>query len=55
MGCHESAEPCAAHGLAGSCWTWTGSPEAGDLSATPSLAVVGECGFHGFLRGGVLA
>lgn len=38
-----------------SCWTWTGSPEAGDLTAQPSLHVVAEwggCGWHGWLRAG---
>lgn len=41
-----------------SCWNWTGSVEAGDLSAQPSLfspADSGGCGFHGFLTNGVLA
>lgn len=50
-----------------SCWDWSGSVEAGTLSAQPSLQVCTEveragkkvrldtCGFHGFLTGGVLA
>lgn len=41
-----------------SCWEWTGSPEAGDLTASPSLHCVAErggCGFHGWLKNGVLA
>jgi len=46
-----------------SCWEWTGSVAAGDLSATPSLQVLAEiegrkldtCGFHGFLKAGILA
>lgn len=41
-------------------WSWTGSPEAGDLSASPSLMIVTEingqpidsCGWHGFLTNG---
>ena len=38
-----------------SCWTWTGAPEDGTLSAQPSLWVVqdrGGCGWHGFLTDG---
>jgi hypothetical protein len=38
-----------------SCWTWTGSPDDGTLSAQPSLWVVpdlGGCGWHGFLTNG---
>ncbi len=50
-----------------SCWDWTGSVEAGDLTAAPSLHVLSEierdgktvkldtCGFHGYLRAGVVA
>lgn len=39
-----------------SCWDWTGSPEAGDLTASPSLQMLPpSCEFHGFLRNGVLA
>lgn len=40
-----------------SCWTWTGSPETDDLTATPSLHVMAElggCGWHGWLRDGVM-
>lgn len=50
MGQHR---PCKAGGP--SCWTWTGSPEAGDLTAVPSLWMRWDrCGFHGFLTGGEL-
>ncbi len=38
-----------------SCWTWTGTPEEGNLSANPSLwcmAERGGCGWHGWLRDG---
>lgn len=37
------------------CWTWTGSPEEGTLTASPSLHVLAEkggCGWHGWLRDG---
>lgn len=45
-----------------SCWDWTGSVEHHDLTAAPSLQVLSEkdgrkldtCGFHGYLRSGVL-
>jgi hypothetical protein len=40
-----------------SCWTWTGSAEDNQLSATPSLHCVedrGGCGWHGNLTNGVL-
>jgi hypothetical protein len=45
------------HSGTGSCWQWSGSAEAGTLTASPSLHSVlalGGCGFHGFLTGGVL-
>lgn len=38
-----------------SCWTWSGSPEDGTLTASPSLWVQAErggCGWHGYLRNG---
>jgi hypothetical protein len=41
-----------------SCWTWTGSVEEGTLTANPSLhspTKLGGCGFHGWLKKGVLA
>lgn len=45
-----------------SCWTWTGSIEAGTLTASPSLHILPAsaptfktCEFHGFLTNGVLA
>lgn len=47
---------CVHHGT-GSCWTWTGNPEDGTLSASPSLHCVesaGGCGWHGFLTAGVM-
>lgn len=37
------------------CWTWTGSIEEGNLTASPSLHVMAElggCGWHGWLRDG---
>jgi hypothetical protein len=46
------------HEGVGSCWVWTGSPEAGDLTASPSLWSVvekGGCGYHGFLQNGILS
>jgi hypothetical protein len=46
------------HSGVGSCWVWTGSPEAGDLTASPSLWCredLGGCGYHGFLQNGVLS
>lgn len=58
---------CPTHGVTTpehpSCWTWTGSPEDGTLTANPSLQVLttanGQpthgCGFHGWLKNGVLA
>jgi len=54
------SNPCALGDRPGmdSCWTWTGSAEAGTLTATPSLhspLADGGCGFHGFLTNGVLA
>lgn len=49
-------ERCAHYGI-GSCWTWTGSPEAGDLSASPSLycTLPLGCGWHGWLRNGEMS
>lgn len=38
-----------------SCWTWTGSAEANTLTANPSLHASGACGWHGWLRDGVLS
>lgn len=47
-----------------SCWDWSGSVEAGDLTAAPSLQVLPcpdaagnptTCAFHGFLTRGVIA
>lgn len=43
---------CAHNGKA-SCWEWTGSAEAGTLTARPSL-LSPECGFHGWLTDGEL-
>jgi hypothetical protein len=40
-----------------SCWTWTGHPDLGTLSASPSLhadPAHGGCGFHAVLTNGVL-
>lgn len=41
-----------------SCWDWSGSPENGTLTALPSLHVLverGGCGWHGYLRDGVMS
>lgn len=49
--CRPNARKCTGAG----CWSWTGSPEAGDLTAQPSLHVLAEkggCGWHGWLRNG---
>src|SRR4051812_30389193 len=40
-----------------SCWQWSGSAEAGTLSASPSLQVIKEycpwgCGWHGYITNG---
>lgn len=36
-----------------SCWIWSGSIEAGDLTASPSLFIDdASCGWHGFLQQG---
>lgn len=54
-------DPCKVGAGRVSCWDWTGSPEEGNLTANPSLYIMGPesghhgCGFHGFLRDGVLA
>jgi len=40
-----------------SCWTWTGSPLDGTLTASPSLYSprdIGGCGWHGHLNAGEL-
>jgi hypothetical protein len=53
----SSGTKCLHEGV-GSCWQWTGSPEAGDLTASPSLWSVlekGGCGYHGFLQNGILS
>lgn len=42
------------HSGVGSCWTWTGIAEEGTLSASPSLHASGACGWHGWLKDGVL-
>jgi hypothetical protein len=45
------------HSGTDSCWTWTGNPEDGTLTASPSLHCdesIGGCGWHGFLTNGVL-
>lgn len=38
----------------GSCWTWTGSARRNTLTAIPSLHAINACGWHGWLRDGVL-
>ena len=44
------------HYNVGSCWEWTGSPEDGTLTASPSLYATGaKCRWHGFLRNGVMS
>ena len=45
---------CSHSGL-GSCWTWTGEAEQNTLTASPSLHASGACGWHGWLRNGVLS
>jgi hypothetical protein len=42
------------HSGVGSCWNWSGSAEDGMLSASPSLLASGACGWHGWLRNGVM-
>lgn len=49
-------KPCPHEGKS-SCWAWSGSAEAGTLTASPSLYSVkenGGCGWHGWLQNGVL-
>jgi hypothetical protein len=46
-------KPCQHEGKS-SCWEWSGSAEENKLSASPSLYAVGACGWHGWLREGVL-
>jgi hypothetical protein len=41
-------------GELGSCWEWTGSAEENTLTASPSLHASGACGYHGWLRNGIL-
>lgn len=36
------------------CWTWTGSPEDDTLTGSPSLHVAFGCGWHGWMRNGVM-
>lgn len=46
------------HNGVSSCWQWTGLPEDGTLTAEPSLhcdSSLGGCGWHGWLRAGVLS
>lgn len=55
-GTRKSDGVCAHSGVA-SCWEWTGSAEAGTLTASPSLHCLsdrGGCGWHGWLKDGVL-
>lgn len=48
-------EPCKAGPGRLSCWEWTGSPEDGNLSASPSLFIDWDgCGWHGFLTSGAM-
>lgn len=47
-------DSCVHSGLA-SCWIWTGSAEAGTLTASPSLMVIpgpDRCNYHGWIRNG---
>lgn len=53
------AYDCKGYGhcsIGDSCWTWTGSPEEGTLTASPSLFSPKPfgCGWHGYLRNGVM-
>lgn len=53
----EGGGSACAHSGVGSCWDWSGSAEEGTLTANPSLHSIAEkggCGFHGWLRAGVL-
>lgn len=51
--CPSDDRGICGHSGKGSCWDWTGSVEAGDLSASPSLHAEGaRCGWHGFLAEG---
>jgi hypothetical protein len=61
LGAHgwDHARDCADRGNAEapSCWNWTGTPEDGTLTASPSLHCVkewGGCGWHGWLQNGVM-
>lgn len=57
LNCREAGCP---HNGVSSCWKWTGSPEEGTLTASPSLHCVtewkgnptGGCGWHGHLSNG---
>lgn len=61
----DHAHDCPAHkgqecqqGAGRGCWTWTGSVEDGTLTGSPSLHApteLGGCGFHGWMRDGVLS
>ena len=42
------------HSGSGSCWQWSGSAEGNALTASPSLHASGSCGWHGWLKNGIL-
>ena len=48
-----NCKPCPHQGKS-SCWQWSGSAEAGTLTASPSLFAQRACGWHGWLRNGEL-
>jgi hypothetical protein len=52
--CAQRSGDTCAHSGKGSCWTWTGKPEDGSLSASPSLHASRACGWHGYLTNGLL-
>lgn len=53
----KNAQGRCPHEGQSSCWSWSGSAEAGTLTASPSLHSVpdrGGCGWHGWLQNGIL-
>jgi hypothetical protein len=51
--CDRTGGSCVHEKQRTSCWNWTGSAEANQLSATPSL-LCHTCGWHGYLTNGEL-
>lgn len=53
--CRDKDTGKCCHAGVGTCWTWTGTPEEGNLTASPSLFARGaKCEWHGWLRDGVM-